>query len=135
MGFSASAVVLIFAASFMYMAGMFYPLTETSHRNIQEAEKISNQLWKEKLNTKIVITNWDNSSNNITVYNNGSISLNSSRIDIILDGQLQPSSSYTVNPIGVWPPKTPINVTIGAADRVKIIAANGASDYYTNNSW
>ncbi|MCZ7382124.1 MAG: hypothetical protein O8C64_11230 [Candidatus Methanoperedens sp.] len=128
MGFSTSAVVVILTASLMYMAAMFYPLAEMSHRNVLEAEKISNELWKEKLNTKIVITNW--SGTNIIVYNNGSVSLNSSKIDIVLDGQLKPSSSYTTNPGGIWPPKTSINVNIEAASgRVKIIAANGASDY------
>lgn len=130
MGFSTSVVVLIFAASFMYMAAMFYPQVETYHRNVQESEKISNQLWKEKMNTKLVIMDW--SGDNITVYNNGSVSLNSSKIDIILNGRWQPYSSYTTNPEGVWPPKSSINVTIGvAAGRVEVVAANGASDYYT----
>lgn len=125
MGFSTSAVVVIFTASLMYMAAMFYPLAEMSHRNVLEAEKNSNELWKEKLNTKMVITNW--SSTNITVYNNGSVALNSSKINVIHNGTI---TSYTVYPQGIWPPKTSINVNIGAASgRVKIIAANGASDY------
>jgi archaellum component FlaF (FlaF/FlaG flagellin family) len=127
MGFSTSAVMVIFAASLMYMAAMFYPLADMSHRNVLEAEKISNELWKEKLNTKIVITNW--SSDNITVYNNGSIALNSSKINVIHNGTLK--LLYTVDPQGVWPPKTSINVDIEAASgRVKIIAANGAADYF-----
>jgi archaellum component FlaF (FlaF/FlaG flagellin family) len=126
MGFSTSAAVVIFAASLMYMAAMFYPLAEMSHRNVLEAEKSSNELWKEKLNTKIVITDW--SGTNIIVYNNGSVALNSSKIDVIHNGTLK--SSYTVDPQGIWPPKTSINVNIGAASgRVKVIAANGASDY------
>ncbi|VVB96163.1 Uncharacterised protein [uncultured archaeon] len=129
MGFSTSAVVVIFSASVMYMAAMFYPLADMSHRNTLVAEKVSNELWKEKLNTKIAITNWA-SNGSITVYNNGSVALNSSKIDIVLDGQLKPSSSYKANPGGIWPPKTSINVNIGTASgRVKIIAANGASDY------
>ncbi len=129
MGFSTSAVVVILTASLLYMAAMFYPLAAMGHRNILEAEKVSNELWKEKLNTKIVITNWA-SNGSITVYNNGSVTLNSSKIDIVLDGQLKRSSSYTANPVGTWPPKTSINVNIGAASgRVKIITANGASDY------
>jgi archaellum component FlaF (FlaF/FlaG flagellin family) len=125
MGFSTSAVVVILTASIMYMAAMFYPLAEMSHRNVLDAEKISNELWKEKLNTKIVITNW--SGTNITVYNNGSVALNSSTINVIHNGTL---ISYTVDPQGIWPPKTSINVDIEVASgRVKIVAANGASDY------
>jgi archaellum component FlaF (FlaF/FlaG flagellin family) len=128
MGFSTSAVIVIFAASVIYMASIFYPVADMSHRNILEAEKMSNELWKEKMNTKIFITDW--AGNTLTVYNNGSVALNSSKINVILDGELKPSSSYVVNPGGVWSPKTSINVNIGVASgRVKIIAANGAADY------
>jgi archaellum component FlaF (FlaF/FlaG flagellin family) len=124
MGFSTSAVVAIFTASLIYMASMFYPLTEMSYHKVLEAEKNSNERWNEKLNTKIVITNW--TDNIITVYNNGSVTLNSSKINIILNGTLK-SDEY---PGGVWPPSTPIVVDIGSkSGRVKIIAANGAADY------
>jgi len=128
MGFSTSAAVVIFAASLMYMAAMFYPLAEMSHRNVLEAEKSSNELWKEKLNTKITITSWAGDGN-ITVYNNGSATLNSSRLNVIHNGNIL--SSYSVYPGGVWPPMTSINVTIIGinGDRVKIIAPNGAADY------
>ena len=86
------------------------------------------ELWNEKLNTKIVITDW--SGNKITVFNNGSTTLNSSQINVIINGEIKPSSSYTVNPGGVWPPETSIDVDIQTGSgRVKIIAANGAADY------
>lgn len=128
MGFSASAVVVIFSASLIYMASMVYPLADISHHKIQDAEKASNGLWKERLNTKIVITNWV--GNNLTVFNNGSITLNSSKINVILNGEFKSSSFYSINPEGVWPPKTSINIDIGAGSgRVKIITANGAADY------
>ena len=132
MGFSASAVVVIFTASIMYMAAIFYPLADMSYRQVQEAKKNSNELWNEKLNTKIVITNWDPVGKNLTVFNNGSMTLNSSKINIILNGEFKSSSSYTVNPPGVWPPETSIKVDIGSGSgRVKIITANGAADYYS----
>ena len=132
MGFSTSAVVVIFTASIMYMAAIFYPLADMSYQQVQEAKKNSNELWNEKLNTKIVITNWDPVGQNLTVFNNGSMTLNSSKINIILNGEFKSSSSYTVNPPGVWPPGTSINIDIGAGSgRVKIITANGAADYYS----
>lgn len=128
MGFSTSAVVVIFAASVMYMGSIFYPVVDMSHRNILEAERMSNELWKEKMNTRLVISDW--AGNTLTVYNNGSTVLDSSKVNVILDGELKSSSSYVINPEGVWPPKTSINIDIGAATgRVKIIAANGAADY------
>ena len=130
MGFSTSAVVVIFIASIMYMATMFYPLADMSYQKLQEAKKNSNELWNEKLNTKIVITKWE--GNIITVSNNGSIPLNSSKINVIIDGIFKSSPSYTVNPTGVWPPRTSIDVDIGTGNgRVKIITANGAADYYS----
>ncbi len=126
MGFSTSAVMVIFSISLIYMASIFYPLAAMSRHEVSEAEKYSNGLWKEKLNTKITITNW--AGNNLTVFNNGSITLNSSRISVILNGVWK--SDYTVSPEGVWPPGTSIDVNIGTGSgRVKIIAANGAADY------
>ncbi|MCX9082431.1 MAG: hypothetical protein OIN83_09570 [Candidatus Methanoperedens sp.] len=130
MGFSTSAVVVIFTASIMYMASMFYPLADMSYQQLQEAKKISNELWNEKLNTKIVITKWQ--GNNLTVFNNGSIPLNSSKINVIIDGIFKSSPSYTVNPSGIWPPRASIDVNIGTGSgKVKIIVANGAADYYS----
>jgi archaellum component FlaF (FlaF/FlaG flagellin family) len=130
MGFSTSAVVVIFTASIMYMASMFYPLADMSYQQLQEAKKNSNELWNEKLNTKIVITKWE--GNNLTVFNNGSIPLNSSKINVIIDGIFKSSPSYTVNPPGVWPPRTSIDVNIGTGSgKAKIITENGAADYYS----
>ena len=130
MGFSTSAVMVIFIASILQMASMFYPMADMSYRQVQEAKKSSNELWDEKLNTKIVITNWDQDNKNLTVFNNGSMTLNSSKINVILNGEFD--SSYTVNPGGVWPPETSINVTIElVSGRVKIITENGAADYYS----
>ena len=130
MGFSTSAVMIIFVASILQMASMFYPMADMSYRQVQEAKKNSNELWNEKLNTKIVITNWDQDSRNLTVFNNGSMTLNSGKINVISNGEFD--SSYTVNPGGVWPPETSINITIElASGRVKIITENGAADYYS----
>jgi archaellum component FlaF (FlaF/FlaG flagellin family) len=127
MGFSTSAVVVIFTASIMYMASIFYPLVDMSSKQVQEAEKISNEIWKEKLNTKIVITN--RVDNNITIFNNGSTNLDSRNINVIIDGEFKPDISVTSG--GVWPPKTSINVDIGPLNgRVKIVTANGAADYF-----
>ena len=126
MGFSTSAVVVIFTASILYMASMFYPLADMSNKQVQEAEKISNELWKEKLNTKIVISN--RVGNNLIIFNNGSTTLDSRKINVIIDGEFKPD--ITVTSGGVWPPKTSINVDIvDAGGRVKIITANGAADY------
>lgn len=128
MGFSTSAVVVIFTASAMYMAATFYPLADMSLNKVSEAGKKSTEIKYEKLNTKIVIADWG-ADGNITVYNNGSITLNSSKLNVIHNGNFV--SSFPVYPGGVWPPRTSINVTLGGVDgdRVKIIASNGASDY------
>jgi len=126
MGFSTSAVVVIFTASIMYMASMFYPLVDMSNKQVQEAERNSNELWKEKLNTKIVITN--RIGNDLTIFNNGSTTLDSRKINVIIDGEFK--SNPSVTPGGVWSPKTSINLNIGTANgRVKIVTANGAADY------
>ena len=128
MGFSASAVMVIFTAALIYIVTIFYPVIGMSYRNTLEAERMSNELWNEKLNTKIVITEW--SGNTLTVFNNGSAVLNSSKVNVMLNGELRTSSSYLISPEGVWPPRTSVSIDIGAAGgRVKIVTANGASDY------
>ncbi len=128
MGFSTSAVVVIFTASLMYMAAMFYPLADMSYHRMLKAEKNFNEQQIEKLNTKITITNWAASDGNITIYNNGSTTLNSSKLNVIHNGSF---TSFTVSPQGVWTPRNSINVSIQGATngRVKIITANGAADY------
>ncbi len=132
MGFSASATVVIFAASLVYMAAIFYPLANLSSHRVLEAKKNYFEMQDDKLNTKIVITNTQVVVNvaNVTVYNNGSVALNSSKLNVIYDGSFY--NSFTVSSQGVWAPESPIYVTINDAaigKRVKIITANGASDY------
>ncbi|KCZ71135.1 putative archaeal flagellar protein F [Candidatus Methanoperedens nitroreducens] len=131
MGFSTSAAVVIFAASLLYMATIYYPLVERSYRMALEAEKDSNELRYEKLNTKIVITDTENTGSDlsVTVYNNGSVTLNSSRLNVIHNGTF--ITSFTVSRQGVWSPRNFINVTINGVTggRVKIVTENGAADY------
>lgn len=130
MGFSTSAVVAIFIASLIYIAAAVYPTVEMSKKRVLEANKNSNEIWNEKSNTRIVITSW--SGNNLTISNNGSLTLNASRINVILDGDFMSDSYYTVYPEGVWTPRTSINVNVGTSSgRVKIITANGEADYYS----
>jgi len=128
MGFSISAVVVIFTASLIYMTTIFYPLIDMSYNNVISAERKSNEMQYDKLNTKIVIASWINK--NITIYNNGSTSLNASKLNLIYNGTLKSASYFSIYPMGVWSPRTYINVTINETNgRVKVIAANGASDY------
>ncbi len=134
MGFSTSAAVIIFAASFMYLATIFYPLANLSNQRVLDAKKNLNDMQEDKLNTKIVITNSQVSGSDIdlTVYNNGSVTLNSSKLNVIYDGTFL--TSFSVSSQGVWTPRSPINVTIingVTGKRVKLITANGASDYAT----
>ena len=131
MGFSTSAAVVVFAASIMYMASIFYPVTNMSYNRFLEAKKSLNDIQYEKLNTRIAITSTQliGSDLNVTVYNNGSSTLNSSKLNVIYNGSLR---SFIVSKSGVWVPRSSINLTIsnGAANsRIKVISANGASDY------
>ncbi len=132
MGFSTSAVVVIFTASLIYIATIYYPLANMSYHRVIRAEKNLNEMQYEKLNTKIVITNTQVTGGDlvVTVYNNGSLTLNSSKLNVVYNGALTPS--FTVSNPGVWTPKSSIDLTIshGANNsRVKIVAANGAADY------
>ena len=132
MGFSTSAAVVIFAASLMYMATIFYPLANLSYQRVLEAKKSFNEIQNDKLNTKIVITDAQisgGSNLNVTVWNNGSVTLNSSKLNVIHNGSF--TSSFSVDNEGVWVPDKSINVTIYGVTggRIKIVTANGAAGY------
>ncbi len=132
MGFSTSAAVVIFAASIVYMAAILYPLANLSSHRVLEAKTSQFEIQYDKLNTNIVIANTQVSGSdiNVTIYNNGSVTLNSSKLNVIYDGTFY--TSFTVSGQGVWVPKSPIYVTIikgVTGKRVKILAANGASAY------
>ncbi|MCX9083910.1 MAG: hypothetical protein OIN87_03815 [Candidatus Methanoperedens sp.] len=129
MGFSTSAVVAIFTVSLIYMASMFYPVVEMSYNKIQEAEKESDELSNEKLNTKITIKDW--TSTTLEVFNDGSVTLDSRKINVIVNGTW--TSSLKVVPSGVWAPKTSIVVEeINISNsKIKVITANGAAVYIT----
>lgn len=119
-------------AAVLYAATLFFPLAEQSYERVIEAKKDSNELWHEKLNTKIVIvdTKITGSELNITVNNNGSTALDSGKIDVVYNGTIL--QSFNVSKQGVWSPKTSINVTINNGEsnrRLKIITSNGVSDY------
>lgn len=131
MGFSTSASVVILAASLMYMATIFYPFANLSYHRVLDAKKNLDDMQFDKLNTKIVITNTQNDGGNlkITVYNNGSVTLNSSKLNVIHNGTLV--SSFSVSQEGVWTPRNFINVTLNGitSGRTKIITSNGVADY------
>ena len=131
MGFSTSASVVILAASLMYMATIFYPFANLSYHRVLDAKKNLDDMQFDKLNTKIVITNTQNDGGNlkITVYNNGSVTLNASKLNVIHDGAL--ISSFSVSQEGVWTPRNFINVTLNGitSGRTKIITSNGVADY------
>jgi archaellum component FlaF (FlaF/FlaG flagellin family) len=131
MGFSTSASVVILAASLMYMATIFYPLANLSYQRVLDAKKNLNDMQYDKLNTKIVIasTQSDGGKLNITVFNNGSVTLNASRLNVIHNGTLVPS--FSVSQEGVWTPRNFINVTLNGttSGRTKIITSDGVADY------
>ncbi len=133
MGFSTSASVVILAASLMYMATIFYPFTNLSYHRILDAKKNFNDMQYDKLNAKIVIANThsDGTNLNLTVYNNGSVTLNASKLNVIHNGTLLSASSFSVSQEGIWTPKNFINVTLNGITngRTKIITSNGAADY------
>ncbi len=133
MGFSTSASVVILAASLMYMAAIFYPFASLSYHRVLDAKKNLNDMQFDKLNTKIVITNTQNGGGNlkITVYNNGSVTINASKLNVIHDGTLLSASSFSVSQEGVWTPRNFIDVTLNGitSGRTKIITPNGVADY------
>ncbi|RJS71778.1 MAG: fla cluster protein FlaF, partial [Candidatus Syntrophoarchaeum sp. WYZ-LMO15] len=74
----------------------------------------------------------------IDVKNTGSTVLNASKVDVLLDGELETANitSLKVNGVdsSVWSPEDTLQIKISGVaanpTRIKVIAENGISDYY-----
>jgi flagellar protein FlaF len=137
MGFSTSIAVVILFLGTLLIVTSIYPTLDRSTEMLMEARAAQQERMLDQLNTKITITGitQQGSDLNITVRNDGSTVLDSSELDVLLDGSYVTPGSIT--PSGVWTPDTSINVILTDVSpltnrRIKIIAKNGQSDYATS---
>jgi archaellum component FlaF (FlaF/FlaG flagellin family) len=137
MGFSTSISIVILFVGTLAIATASYTTIDRSTELLMEAKDTQQERMLDQLNTKITITGiaQQGSDLNITVKNEGSEVLNSSAINVLLDGSYVTPDSIT--PSGIWSPDVSINVILADVTplsnrRIKIIVENGQSDYGTS---
>ena len=139
MGFSVSATFAIFLIGFLVMASLSYNSLSSSVELINDGRRDQHDRMSDELQTDINITsaNYDSGSNTLTVIveNIGSIVLDASEIDLLIDGEIKSADYITMNPAKVWIPEETLTITASnvslSPSRVKVVAENGISDYYS----
>ncbi|WP_292484302.1 hypothetical protein [Methanohalobium sp.] len=141
MGFETAAVIAIFFVSAIILGTSAYTVISASEERIDEANDLKHEMQVKRLQTDLNITNTttDNSSDTynltVTVSNSGSVTLDSGKLDVLINGTLM---SYSTSSPDTWTPDKIRNFTInnipkGSASehRVKVTTENGISDYAT----
>lgn len=141
MGFETAAVVAIFFISAAILGTTAYTVVSASEERIDEANDIKHDIQVKRLQTDIEITNTttDNSSGSydltVTVSNTGSVSLDSDKLNVIVNGAIR---LYSFTSPTTWAPDETKNLTIDniptdskAEHRVKVTTENGIADYAT----
>jgi len=129
MGFSVSASTAIIFAGLFLAVGILYPAVSNGYERVTDAEIDRDDAHLDMRNTEINITAVDTATPSIDIRNEGSTSLDADEIDLVVDGEYQPRSSYDVNDAGLWLPGETISVD-GFPDpdnRVKIVTDHGIS--------
>ncbi len=142
MGFSVSMTFAIFLVAFIVLASMLVSSYSYRSNLVNDAKEVQQERMLNKIQTDFEITDTSyNAEGNfllIDVNNTGSTVINASKIDVILDGNLKTDSITALTIDGtatsVWAPDECLEINISGISsnpaRVKVIAANGVSDYY-----
>jgi flagellar protein FlaF len=140
MGFETSVVVAIFFISALVLGTTSYTVVSASRDMVNDAAEDQYEIQNKRLQTDISIT--DSTANGpsasydltITLTNTGSETLNSSSLNVLIDGAIE---SYTPSPsTTTWTPDETktleiIGLSGAGSHRVKVITENGISDYDT----
>ncbi|MDY6865181.1 MAG: hypothetical protein SVY15_04315 [Halobacteriota archaeon] len=135
MGFSVSASIAIFLLGSLVMGSLAYTSMSNSARLVNDGQNEQHERMREELQTDINITSTDYNLTlqrlQVSVENTGSIVLDSSEVDLIIDGTI--SSSLSFSPSKVWIPENNLIITAtgvsSSPNRVKVVTENGVSDY------
>ncbi len=128
-----SVVVALFFIGFLAAAATVYSSIDYYKNLVKNAQYEQDTIKKARMQTDITITNVTNrtTSLNLTLKNTGRTTLNSSSLDVFVNGNFY---NYNLTTAGnIWVPENSTNITIPVApktgDRIKIVAENGISDY------
>ena len=142
MGFSVSMAFAIFLVGLLALSTILVSSYDYRSGLIDNAERVRHERMVKELQTdlEIITTDYDAVQDILTidVKNTGSTVLNASKVDVLLDGELETANitSLKVNGVdsSVWSPEDTLQIKISGVaanpTRIKVIAENGISDYY-----
>jgi archaeal flagellar protein FlaF len=134
MGFSVSAATAILFSSFLYLFMIIFGTVNTTYDTVSEAdrEEFDRMIERKQTEIELIDTNYSQNVVTITAHNAGSSTLDTSEIDVILDGVWASSNitSLLVNgeSSDMWAPLEDLEIQISADNepsRIKIITGSG----------
>ena len=130
MGFETSAAVLILIGGFIVLSSATYSTLEYSLDSVSDARMLHDERMFDKFNTKMVITNITDTGV-LTAYNNGTTTLDATKINVIINGTLMPSNMSTRTV--AWVPRGEIEIIdttyINPNSNVIIVSENGVKSW------
>lgn len=136
-GAIASAILLIAMA---ITASIVFNSLSSNHEMLRKAGIKEKEIDYEQIHTFLDIDEVTNSSGTVTINatNNGSTTIETSKIEVLFDGELYTDNitSTTVDgkDVNIWIPEETLKIEVNASlspSRVKLVADNGASDYWS----
>jgi len=130
MGFSVSASTAIIFAGLFLAVGTLYPAVSNAHERVTDAEIERTDARLDMRNTEINIVAVG-PDGNLSVRNEGATALDVDEIDVVVDGEYQPRSTYSRPPSELWVPGESISLTSfteSPDNRIKVVTEYGISD-------
>ncbi len=140
MGFSVTAAFALMMIAYLVAFGAVVAVLNSNFKAVNVAEKQQLKLKVEKENTdfRIVSINATNTtlttySLKVVLYNDGSVTLNSSSFSVLVDGVLQQNVSYNVSyffPLEYMQfTIDSLPGTVGSTHRLEVVSGNGIARF------
>lgn len=138
MGLSVSAASAVLFTAFVIIFGVVFEAVDHSQQAYSESMDKNQQLMVEKKGTSFTVDSVDEANDTITLLNSGSIVLNPSALNVMVDGVIVDRQITQMEVNGhagskIWAPHESLTITLSCElddARIKITAGNGISAYY-----
>ena len=143
MGFSVSATMAIFFATFLLFFVMLYEAVDSSFSSISEDlnQKYDDAFEKTQITFQLIEVKYDNEANilSVQIKNTGSITLDKRETNALLDGRLIDSGNISTRVIGAstsyyWHPNDALEINVTAPDLAYIAAIADRRVFSTDTS-
>lgn len=134
-----SVVIALFFIGFLVVASTVYSSIDYYQKQTKNAQYEQDTMNKARMQTDITIINVTKNTNldimNLTIKNTGRTTLNSSMLNVFVEGLPYPYNSTSAG--NTWVPENITSITIYSLPnvstytnyRIKVVSENGISDY------